>query len=183
MPSPLHVTFVAGSSGPWHIDHAVPVTGEALPIAERLAIFEGMKPAAVQNNGWILQGVTSNTRYTNRLEVDTLVVRQAGLLRPEATRAALIPIRKTAAWWDMAQDERRTIFEEQSRHIGIGLDYLPAVARRLHHSRELAEPFDFLTWFEFAPEHEDAFDHMLDRLRRTAEWRYVDREIDIRLSR
>ena len=76
--------------------------------------------------------------------------KQEMLLRPQATRAALIPIRKTAAWWDLAQDERRAIFEEQSRHIGIGMEYLPAVARRLHHSRELGEPFDFLTWFEYA---------------------------------
>lgn len=83
----------------------------------------------------------------------------------------------------MAQDQRRAIFEEQSRHIGIGMEYLPAVARRLHHCRELGEPFDFLTWFEFAPEHEEAFERMVDRLRQTAEWHYVEREIDIRLSR
>jgi hypothetical protein len=56
----------------------------------------------MHDGGWILRGVTSNTRYTNRLEVDALVASQAGLLRPEATRAALIPIRKTAAWWDLA---------------------------------------------------------------------------------
>ncbi len=135
------------------------------------------------HTGWILRGVTSNTRYTKRHEVDELVTKQTGLSRPEATRAALIPIRKTAAWWDLAQDERRAIFEEQSRHIAIGMEYLPEVARRLHHSRELGGPFDFLTWFEFAPEHTDAFEHMLDRLRQTPEWRYVDRDVDIRLSR
>src|SRR5215471_12400037 len=61
--------------------------------------------------------------------------------------------------------------------------YLPAVARRLHHSRELGEPFDFLTWFEYAPEHADAFEEMVRRLRSTAEWRYVEREVDIRASR
>jgi chlorite dismutase len=184
MPSPLNVAFVAGSSGAWRIDSAVPVVGEALPIAERLAILEGSKrPAVSFVNSWVLRGVTSNTRYTNRLEVNALVRSQAGLGRTEATRAALIPIRKTAAWWDLAQDERRAIFEEQSQHIGIGLEYLPEVARRLHHSRELEEPFDFLTWFEFAPEHADAFDHMLERLRQTPEWRYVEREVDIRLSR
>ena len=83
----------------------------------------------------------------------------------------------------MAQDERRAIFEERSRHIAIGLDYLPGVARRLHHSRELGEPFDFLTWFEYAPEHSDAFEEMVHRLRQTEEWKYVDREVDVRLSR
>src|SRR6516225_3749791 len=87
------------------------------------------------------------------------------------------------AWWALAQDERRAIFEEQSRHIGVGLEYLPAVARRLHHSRELGEPFDFLTWFEYAPEHSESFEELVRRLRDTEEWRYVDREVDIRLTR
>ena len=53
----------------------------------------------------------------------------------------------------------------------------------LHHSRELGEPFDFLTWFEYAPEHADAFEELVRRLRSTAEWRYVEREVDIRASR
>ena len=159
------------------------VIGEGLPPAERLAVVEGPATEATRDGHWILRGVTSNTRYTNRAEVGALVSKQAGLMRPEAVCAALIPIRKTAAWWDLAQDERRAIFEEQSRHIGIGLDYLPAVARRLHHSRELGEPFDFLTWFEYAPDHADAFEEMVRRLRDTPEWRFVDREIDIRLSR
>jgi hypothetical protein len=39
--------------------------------------------------------------------------------------------------------------------------YLPAVARRLSHSRELGEPFDFLTWFEYAPEHAAHFEELL----------------------
>jgi hypothetical protein len=83
----------------------------------------------------------------------------------------------------LAQDERRTIFEEQSRHIRIGLDYLPAVARRLHHCRELGEAFDFLTWFEYDPEHAQAFEDMVARLRDTPEGRYVDREVYIRMRR
>lgn len=105
-------------------------------------------PLSVQ---FVAGGIPSNTRYTKRTEVDALVSRQAGLMRSNATRAALIPIRKTAAWWEMAQDERRAVFEEQSRHIAIGPEYLPGAARRLHHSRELGKPFDFLTWFEYAP--------------------------------
>jgi chlorite dismutase len=182
MPTPLNVSFVAGSAGPWRIDRVAAVTGDVLPGADRLAVFEGPQ-SQPRESRWTLRGVTSNTRYTKRNEVTVLVDTQAPLLRLEATRAALIPIRKTAAWWDLAQDERRQIFEEQSRHIGIGLDYLPAVARRLHHSRELGEPFDFLTWFEYAPEHETAFEEMVRQLRATPEWRYVDREIDIRLTR
>jgi chlorite dismutase len=183
MPVPLHVAFAASPSGLWRIDRITAVSGEGLPAAERLAVLEGPEAQTARVGVWVLRGVTSNSRYTNRQEADALARHQAMLLRPQATCAALIPIRKTAAWWDMAQDERRAIFEEQSRHISIGLEYLPAVARRLHHSRELGEPFDFLTWFEYAPEHAAAFEELVRRLRDTPEWRYVDREVDIRLRR
>jgi hypothetical protein len=61
----------------------------------------------------------------------------------------------------MAQDERRVIFEEVSHHTAVGMDYLPRVARRLLHSRDIDEPFDFLTWFEFAPEHTKSFNAVL----------------------
>src|SRR5262249_2866389 len=149
--------FVAGSSGIWRIERITAVAGESLPPAERLLVIEGPEAQRPLEGSWILRGTTSNSRYTNREELNALSVKQEMLLRPQATRAALIPIRKTEAWWDLAQDERRAIFEEQSRHIGIGMEYLPAVARLLHQTRELGEPFDFLTWFEYAPEHANAF--------------------------
>ncbi len=183
MAAPLLVTFAAGESGTWKVDAVNAVLGETLPMAARLEIFEGAYPELAENSIWALRGATSNTRYTERGEVDALVARQQALLRPQATRAALIPIRKTDAWWSLAQDERRAIFEDQSRHIAIGMEYLPPVARRLHHSRELGQPFDFLTWFEFAPEYAGAFEELVNRLRETKEWKYVDREVDIRLSR
>jgi len=183
MPLPLLVTFVAGSSGIWRIDRLTTVVGDGLPAAQRLAVLEGSEAPPPTKAGWVLRGVTSNTRYANRSEADALVASQQGLSRPQATQAALIPIRKTEAWWALAQDERRAIFEEQSRHIAVGLEYLPAVARRLHHSRELGEPFDFLTWFEYAPKHSQSFEELVRRLRDTEEWRYVDREVDIRLTR
>src|SRR5215470_9896148 len=131
MPLPLQVAFVAGSSGIWRIERITAVAGESLPPAERLAVIDGPEAQRPLEGSWILRGTTSNSRYTNREELKALSVKQEMLLRPQATRAALIPIRKTAAWWDLAQDERRAIFEEQSRHIGIGMEYLPAVARRL----------------------------------------------------
>ena len=81
------------------------------------------------------------------------------------------------------EDLGRAILEERSRHIATGLRYLPAVARRLHHARELGEPFDFLTWFEYAPAAADEFEELVASLRGTEEWSYVDREVDIRLSR
>ncbi len=98
-----------------------------------------------------------------------------------ATCAALIPIRKTETWWTMAQDERRKIFETKSHHTETGLKYLPAIARKLYHCRDIGQPFDFLTWFEYAPEDSDKFEELVKSLRETEEWKYVDREIDIRL--
>lgn len=183
MANPVPVAFSAGSDGEWRIDRVSPVIGASLAPAQRLAVVEG--PTAWQGGAgvWRLRGTTSNLRYTAADERDRLVAVQQGLGRPAATRAALIPIRKVEAWWDLPQDERRAIFEERSRHIAVGLRYLPAVARRLHHCRELGEAFDFLTWFEYAPHDADAFEELVDALRATEEWRYVDREVDIRLSR
>jgi len=111
-----------------------------------------------------------------------LASRQESLNRPSATRVALIPIRKTDAWWTMAQDKQRAVFEEQSRHIAVGLRYLSGVAKRLHHSRELGGAFDFLTRFECPPEASVLFEDLVRTLWATPEWRFVDREVDIRLS-
>ena len=44
-------------------------------------------------------------------------------------------------------------------------------------------PFDFLTWFEFAPEHAAAFDELVAMLRATEEWSYVEHEVDVRVVR
>ena len=112
----------------------------------------------------------------------TLRQRQEPLGRPHARRAALIPIKKASAWWDLAQDERRAIFEDHSHHTDVGLKYLPQIARQLYHCRDLGQPFDFLTWFEYAPEHVAAFEELVARLRVTAEWEYVEREVDVRLE-
>jgi Chlorite dismutase len=180
--TPLLVSFAAGNIGAWRIDRITPVAGDSLAGASRLNVIESGNAMNGSTAAWTLRGSTSNTRYTTRSEVEQLASRQEGLNRPAATRAALIPIRKTDAWWTMAQDERRAIFEEQSRHIAIGLRHLPGVARRLHHSRELGEAFDFLTWFEYPPESSDLFEDLVRALRATPEWQFVDREVDIRLS-
>jgi len=145
--------------------------------------MEGTSVSVPMGAAWLLRGVTSNTRYTTRAEDEALAASQPELGRPEATQAALIPIRKADKWWSLAQDQRRAIFEQRSRHIGTGLRYLPAVARRLHHCRDLGEPFDFLTWFEYAPQHSGAFEELVGQLRQTEEWHYVEREVDIRLTR
>jgi hypothetical protein len=178
-------SFIGGTTGPWLVDSMNCVAGEPISIASRLAVVAGLPEQPFQGTSWLLRGVTSNERYVVREEKAVLVSKQEGLGRVASTRAALIPIRKKSAWWALTQDERREVFEAQSRHIAIGLKYLPAVARRLHHCRDLGseEPFDFLTWFEYTPSDSGVFEELVQALRASPEWNYVDRELDIRLSR
>lgn len=175
--------FAGGARGQWSVRQQTTLSGEALECVTHVAMLSAQQ--IPENAQCILPGVTSNERYVERAEKEKLVATQEGLGRPGATLAALIPIRKNAAWWGMTQDERRSVFEVQSRHIAIGMKYLPAIARKLHHCRDLpnSSPFDFLTWFEYAPQHESHFNAMLAEMRDSPEWRYVDREIDIRLQR
>ena len=177
--------FVAGTTGPWQISHQATICGEPLAPASRLEFGLGadLEKQTRHDQVWTLRGVTSNTRYTQRAEVNALQAKQQGLGRPQARCAALIPIKKSAPWWALAQDERRGILEDQSKHIALGLRYLPASARHLHHCRDLGEPFDFLTWFEFAPEHAQDFDELLVALRATPEWQFVEREVEVRVLR
>jgi chlorite dismutase len=174
--------FAAGPQGEWSIVSVEAIAGPGLPNAPNLTVRQGEPTGA---SVWALRGVRSNERYTSREEKAQLSAKQADLGRKEADYAVLIPIRKSAAWWALTQEERLTIFGPHSRHTAIGLDYLPAVARRLFHCRDLAteEGFDFLTWFEFAHNDLALFDKLLARLRATPEWNYVDREVEVRLIR
>jgi hypothetical protein len=159
MTSLLH-TFVGGNIGMWRVERIQAITGSTLPLVPRLSIFEGTQTQISEGRVWLLSGVTSYERYVHKAERTALVVQQAELGRLEATRAALILIKKSTAWWELARDERRAIFEERSHHISIGLKYVARIARRLYHCYDLGEPFDFLTWFE----------ELVGSLRGTEEW-------------
>jgi hypothetical protein len=180
---PVLVTFVGGDDGSWSVDRVVPVRGAPVEAARKVAIHEGWGDHKLSKPLWVLRGVTSHDRYVTAEERKALNALSAPLGRPASTAAALIPIKKSAEWWALPQDERRAIFEERSHHIAASLGYLPRIARRLHHGRDLGESFDFLTWFEFAPTDSDAFDELCGVLRSTAEWSFVEREVEIRLTR
>lgn len=175
--APAMAHFTAGEAGQWRITRQSAPIGEGLAQAASIAINSPASDAL-----WTLTGFTSNLRYTTFDERGPLDARSDPLGRPEARHAALIPIRKSSRWWALAQDERRAIYA-RSQHMPIGLDYLPQVARRRYHCRDLGQPFDFLTWFEFPESSGAAFDELVMRLRATEEWEYVEREIDIRLIR
>jgi Chlorite dismutase len=182
-PAIARVSFAAGPRGEWRVERMTAVRGAPLREAGYLDRIEGADFISPPGAAWILRGVRSNERYLERAEKERLAAVQQGLGRPASVLGALIPIRKSAAWWELPQDERRAVFEARSRHIAIGAGYLPAVARRLYHARDLGEPFDFLTWFEFAERDVSAFDELLSELRATEEWRHVTREVEIRVRR
>ena len=176
-------TFIGGHDGAWSVVSQRTLSGAPVAQVARVDMVSGIAAHIASSAAWTLRGVATNDRYTTAAEKAELVERQAPIGRAGATRAALILLRKTAAWWGLAQDGRRAILEEQSHHIAIGTRYLPAVARRLLHCRDLGveEPFDFLGFLDFTPSDEGAFDDMLGQLRATREWTFFDREIDIRL--
>ena len=154
---PLMFTiFRGGRSGAWRVTRFGPVRGASLAptpsllsVVQSLADRSAIMPSPDRSRGWPASPATS--LYRARRKEERLDADRAEIGRPEATYAALIPIKKSATWWELTQEERRQIFEDRSHHIANSLKYLPAVARQLYHCRDLGEPFDFLTWFEYAP--------------------------------
>ena len=182
----MFTIFRGGRSGAWRVTRFTPVRGASLSPTPALSVVHSLSialPIMPSLTSWRLAGVASHLRYTERDEKKRLDASPAEIGRVEATCAALIPIKKSASWWELTQEERRQIFEDRSHHIANSLKYLPAVARQLYHSRDLGEPFDFLTWFEYAPTDADTFEELVRTLRATEEWRYVEREVDIRMER
>lgn len=174
-------TFMGADAGLWRVESITARIGATLPEAKFVDVRPGV--SADVSAAWALRGVAGHARYVESGEKPVLDARSPKLGRAPDLCAALIPIRKSAAWWALPQDERRAIFERRSRHISDSLPFLPRVARRLYHSRDLGEPFDFVTWFEFAPEHAPAFDELVAMLRGREEWSFVEREVDVRLRR
>ena len=171
--------FIGGDSGEWKLRNMHLLKGDSLEKADYLKRV----PSTLEQSKegiWAFKGIISHLRYTEKAEKEKLVAIQEDLGRVSSTYAAFIPIKKSMDWWNLAQDERRKIMEDSSKHTYTGLQYLPAIARKLFHSRDIGGEFDFLTWFEYAPSDEEAFEELLYKLRSTEEWNYVEREVDMR---
>src|SRR5882672_4621857 len=149
----MFTTFRGGQSGAWKVTLLAAVKDQTLASVPALSVVHSAAialPLLPSQTSWRLAGVASHLRYVERAEKTQLEGARAELGTPEGSCAALIPIRKSAAWWELTQEERRQIFEDKSHHIATSLKYLPAIARRLYHCRDLSGPFDFVTWFEYA---------------------------------
>ena len=90
----IPVTVIGGSAGQWQVLSQIAVCGLALPAVSHLAVVEEERALKTPANAaWTLRGITSYERYVLASEHALLVARQPPLGRPQATRAALIPIK------------------------------------------------------------------------------------------
>lgn len=90
------------------------LTGQPIARVDAIDMIAGVAATPPAGAVWILHGVATNDRYTTRSEKIDLNSKQAPIGRSEATRSALLLLRKRAEWWAFTQDERRKILEEDS---------------------------------------------------------------------
>ena len=177
------VHYIGGNSGTWRITNAVTHSGEALKPATHVEIVNGRLTRLPAKSAWALRAVVSTTRYITREEPRHSESLRSAWQNTDSSSAALLLGRKSAAWRSLDQVQRREMLEARSKQIATRLRFLPAIARRLCFRRDLGDPFDFVVWFEFCARDTAVFDDLVAAMRSSEEWLYVEREIDIRLTR
>lgn len=176
-------TFHGGNLGSWKVREFNTIIGEPIKVIDRIEMTNPNLRNRKIDSDWTFKGISSNLRYATKKEKTILDKTPPIIGKHENSFAAFIPMSKSEEWWLLTQGERRKIFEEKSKHIKISSNYIEAIQRKLFHSRDIGEEFDFLAWFEFEPENKSLFDDLIGYLRQTEEWKYVTREIDIRVNR
>ena len=106
----------------------------------------------------------------------------------EMANVIILPMSKTAAWWEMSTLERHAYFYPHvdprsgspvSGHAVAAEHGIDTIYRRLYHNPDgyqRANEYDFVTYFECADEHLRTFDLVRQSLRderRNPEWRFV----------
>lgn len=188
---PTHFRPIPAEPGLLRQDYRVqtvtPVAGA--PIA---GVEPGQRWSRLERNGAPLWqdapfvGSTQHLVYTDAATRTELTQLSRG---PSGPVAVLIPIRKSAAWWALAQDERQAHFKpgRHPGHTALGRGFAARIYRRLYHARYLpGSAWDFLTYFEFPEAERDTFRELLALLRdplQNPEWAFVEREQEIWLEK
>jgi hypothetical protein len=178
-PTEAFYHYVGGTVGTWEVTQFTTRQGEPLAPVPRIDIINGQLGRPAISTSWILSGLVRNTRYVSREEFP--LPGRVGSREP--TCAALIPIRRSMEWWQLGHQVRREIQQTPSVFGARGLLTLSAMIHRWQHRRDLSEQFDGVTWFEYEARDSAAFDDLLADWRASEEWKFVDRECDIRLVR
>lgn len=181
-PAEAFYSYVGGSSGAWTVTELTSRRGRLLEPVTHVDIIQGPPTRLPQGASWILSGIVRQTRYVSLEE--TLTGNRFGRsTNQEPTCAALIPILHSAEWWELGDATRQQMVGMNSRAATRGLSSLSAMIYRWQHGQDLSKQFDSVTWFEYEPRDSNAFEELLRDLRGSVEWKYVDRECDIRLVR
>jgi len=139
----MFTTFRGGRPGQnGEITALSPVKGDALPPVTAISITSGaairVAAAGIAKPRRVAEWA-SHLRYAERAEKVKLEKRRAGLGRRGHLRGA-DPDPEITAGWDLTQEERRSIFEEQVAPHRSTLKILPAIARQLIIAATSASP-------------------------------------------
>lgn len=174
--------YIGGRTGAWEVTELTANHGSPLARVSHLDITNGPLERIPASTVWVLQGLVRSTRHVIREEHETRDSKRRNGMA-EATCAALIPIRKSAAWWALDKLARLEMTQLSSWSGLPGQQFLSAVVRRLQNGRDLSGQFDEVTWFEYAPRDASVFNDLLAAWRASDEWKYVERDCDMRLTR
>ena len=169
--------------------HAVQITSKYRP---RLQEIDDEFRRRVGDTSEIvtLEGATRNPRYSSAEMVHYAnrgaPPRRSGRL---ARNAIIIPVRKSADWWQKSTLERHSYFYPHVDHASASPvkghaqaaeKGIPSLFRRVYHNPdgyERPSEFDFLTYFECDDEALPVFEQVMTSLRdfhQNPEWRYVE---------
>lgn len=176
-PAETCYNYVGGTSGNWEITDLNTYRGQALTPVTHIDIINGRMERTPAGAAWVFSGYVQNTRYVTREELLPPGSRRSFNSRPPRTCAALIALRRSEEWWQLGDAARREIQQTQL----AGLRYLTAMVRRWRHRLDMSDQFDCVTWFEYEPQDSSAFEDLLADWRASEEWKYINRECDIRL--
>ena len=184
----VSVTANHGRLTRYRVDNIQPVCGElSVPFVagSELTRHESELPPTALEGALI--GVTQHVLYTDAVQRAELAKISSAESGP---RAVLIPIKKSAEWWALAQDERQAKFAGAGHakgHTAVGMPYAARIFRRLYHARYLpGSTWDFLTYFEFPAAEVATFQQLLADLRNlelNPEWRAVEAEVEVWLTK
>ena len=149
-------------------------------LARRLA-----RVASVRGVDGALQAPRYTSAALHEFAYKSAAQRQSGRA---GANVIIIPMSKTAAWWEMSALERHAYFyphvdprsgSPASGHAVAAKPGVQTIYRRLYHNPDgyqRANEYDFVTYFECADEHLPTFEIVRQALRdehRNPEWQFV----------
>lgn len=175
--------YVGGTSGPWRITKIDTQIGLPLRAASHVDINVGPLASQPFNASWILRGVASSTRFITRDDASEFTLTSSPSHQSQTPCAALILIRRCYEWWNLDKAERTEFQKDREDLLHTNVPFFSTIAKRFQFQRKRNESFDFMAWIEYEASDAALLDEIASTFRRSREWFFVDREIDIRMER